>query len=146
MGGGRGGLSYFLPITTQRFLALPTDKCPSPQRSAAHAPLLGTSPPLPEPTCPSRGQVGSLCVSRPYAKLPRFVLSECSVGPPYGRGTACGAHILCRGCRGAGLAQNPGLSANSLYGRLLELPINRRPTLQARMPIGCALATRCQNG
>ena len=58
--------------------------------------------PLPEPTCPSRGQVGSLCVSRPYAELPRFVLSGCSVGPPYGRGTACGATYSVEGVGGQG--------------------------------------------
>ena len=95
-------MSYFLPIATQGFLTPPTDKSPSPQRSAAHAPLLGTSPPLPEPTCPSRGQVGSLCVSRPYAELPRFVLSGCCVGPPYGRGTACGATYSVEGVEGQG--------------------------------------------
>ena len=136
-------LSHTITLSSQHRASQLYPPTRAPVRNAPLLTPLCSAPrrPLPEPTCPSRGQVGSLCVSRPYAELPRFVLSGCCVGPPYGRGTACGAHILCRGCRGAGLAQNPGLSAKSLHGRLLKLPISPPP-----LPINTQPSSVCGCG
>ena len=97
-------LSHTITLSSQHRASQLYPPTRAPVRNAPLLTPLCSAPrrPLPEPTCPSRGQVGSLCVSRPYAELPRFVLSGCSVGPPYGRGTACGATYSVEGVGGQG--------------------------------------------